>query len=435
MTTVFTDDSVSEYAPEHSPASTTTTTTTVPPPATTVPVRPGRLTVPQIRRNVGKVSKRDMMMLGGSMVSALATTLLLFGRLTPLSGSLGFVVVGFCVFVATYTVMVSLTENRPAVIDRVMSVLLTTAAMTALVALASVIIFVLIRGWQALTKSNFYTEDMSVTGPLDPLTTGGILHALVGTLIMTLLALIITVPLGLACAVYLNESHGRGAALVRTVVTAMTALPSILAGLFIFATWILILGFERSGLAASIAMSIMMLPIIIRSADVVLRLVPGNLREASAALGAPKWRTVWHVVLPTARSGLTTAVILGVARGVGETAPVLLTAGYTSTMNVDPLKNPMVSLPLAAYELVRSPQPSLVARGFGAAAVLMILVLVLFTLARIVGGRPAGRLSKRQARRTMVHSANDLQRIEGRKVSDDSQRGSELELHAEEVPS
>ena len=107
----------------------------------------------------------------------------------------------------------------------------------------------------------------------------------------------------------------------------MTALPSILAGLFIFATWILILGFERSGLAASIAVSIMMLPIIIRSADVVLRLVPGNLREASAALGAPQWRTVWHVVLPTARSGLATAVILGVARGVGETAPVLLTVG------------------------------------------------------------------------------------------------------------
>ena len=132
----------------------------------------------------------------------------------------------------------------------------------------------------------------------------------------------------------------------------MTALPSILAGLFIFATWILVLGFERSGLAAAIAISIMMLPIIIRSADVVLRLVPGNLREASAALGAPQWRTVWHVVLPTARSGLTTSVILGVARGIGETAPVLLTAGFTATMNLNPTANPMVSLPLAAFEFV-----------------------------------------------------------------------------------
>jgi phosphate transport system permease protein len=400
-------------------------TTVAPVPATTVPKRPGRPTAPQVRRNIGKVSKRDMLMLGGSMFSALATTLLLFGRITPLSGKLGFVIVGFLVFLATYTVMVSLTEDRPAVVDRLMSVLLATAAIAALFALASVIIFVLIRGWSALTKTNFYTEDLSITGPQEPLTSGGILHALVGTLIMTLLALIITVPLGLACAVYLNESRSRGATLVRTVVTAMTALPSILAGLFIFATWILILGFERSGLAASIAMSIMMLPIIIRSADVVLRLVPGNLREASAALGAPKWRTVWHVVLPTARSGLTTAVILGVARGVGETAPVLLTAGYTSTMNVNPLKNPMVSLPLAAYELVRSPQPNLIARGFGAAAVLMILVLVLFTLARILGGRPAGRLSKRQTRRALAHSAADLQRIEGRQPDE--------ELEIEEV--
>jgi len=197
-------------------------------------------------------------------------------------------------------------------------------------------------------------------------------------------------------------------------VTAMTALPSILAGLFIFATWILILGNQRSGLAASIAISIMMLPIIIRSADVVLRLVPGNLREASAALGAPQWRTVWHVVLPTARTGLTTSVILGVARGVGETAPVLLTAGFTATMNANPTKNPMVSLPLAAYELVRSPQPELIARGFGAAAVLMILVLALFTVARIFGGRPAGRLSKRQAKRAAARSTADLARFTSR---------------------
>jgi phosphate transport system permease protein len=243
---------------------------------------------------------------------------------------------------------------------------------------------------------------------------GGISHAIVGTLIMMTISLIITVPLSMACAVFLNETSGRATSLVRTVVTAMTALPSILAGLFVFATWILILGFPRSGLAASIATSIMMLPIIIRAADVVLRLVPGNLREAAAALGAPQWRTVWHVVLPTARSGLTTAVILGVARGIGETAPVLLTAGFTSTMNLNPQANPMVSLPLAAFQFVRSPQPTLVARGFATAAVLMILVLILFTVARILGGRPVGRLSKRQTRRAAQRSANDLARIEAR---------------------
>jgi phosphate transport system permease protein len=121
-------------------------------------------------------------------------------------------------------------------------------------------------------------------------------------------------------------------------------------------------------------------------------------------------------VLPTARSGLTTSVILGLARGIGETAPVLLTAGYTASMNVNPTANPMVSLPLAAYELVKSPTETLVARGFGAAAVLMIVVLVLFTLARVLGGRPAGRLSKRQAKRAMAQSKNDLGRIEARQT-------------------
>jgi phosphate transport system permease protein len=289
---------------------------------------------------------------------------------------------------------------------------MTSAAGIALVALVSVILFTLAKGSSALRKTNLYTEDMSSAGPLDPLSIGGISHAIVGTLIIMGIALLFTVPLSLACAVYLTETRGRITELVRSVVTAMTALPSIVAGLFIFATWVLILGFQRSGLAAALAISIMMLPIIIRSADVVLRLVPGNLREASAALGAPQWRTVWFVVLPTARSGLATSVILGVARGIGETAPVLLVSGITGSMNTNPRANPMMSLPLATFEFVRSPQPTLIARGFATAAVLMMLVLILFTIARILGGRPAGRLSKRQTRKAAHQSAKDLQRIE-----------------------
>ncbi len=388
----------------------------VPAPRTVLPVRPGERTPAAQRRAIGKVSRRDLLDLGGAALSAVCTTALLFGRLTPLHGKFGFVLTGLAVFLVVYTALVSLHDNRPAVLDRTMTVLMALAALAALVALGSVILFVLYRGWDALTTSNFYVRDLSVTGPQEPLSSGGIVHAIAGTLIMTAIALVLTVPLGVATAVYLNESRGRMAMLVRTVVTAMTALPSILAGLFIFATWILVLGNERSGLAAAIAMSIMMLPIIIRSADVVLRLVPGNLREASAALGAPQWRTVWHVVLPTARSGLATSVILGLARGIGETAPVLLTAGYATSLNLNPTANPMVSLPLAAYELVKSPQETLIARGFGAAAVLMILVLVLFMLARVLGGRPAGRLSKRQTARARARSKDDLARIEARRT-------------------
>lgn len=381
-------------------------------PRTVLPRRPGPGDAPAVRRARGGLSRRDVLPLLGAALSGLCTTLLLFGRLTPMTGDLGFVVTFFVTFLAAYAALVSITEDRPAVIDRVMAVMLTASAVVAFVALLSVVVFVLVRGWPALSHANFYTEDLSTTGPLDSLDKGGISHALVGSLIMTAIALIITVPLGIACSVYLNETRGRMTNLVRTVVTAMTALPSILAGLFIFATWVLILGYERSGFAASIAMSIMMLPIIVRSADVVLRLVPGNLREAAAALGSSQWRTVWHVVLPTARSGLTTSVILGMARGMGETAPILLTAGFTSTMNLNPFDGPMVSLPLAAFELVRSPQPTQIARGFGAAAVLMALVLILFTIARIIGGRPAGQLSKRQANATVTRSLRDQQRMD-----------------------
>jgi phosphate transport system permease protein len=367
---------------------------------------------PAVARVLGKWSKDDSMLLAGVVMSSLATTALLFGRLTPLSGRLGFVVVFFLIFLVTYAVMTSFTESGPSVVDRVMTALLTSAAMVAMFALGSVIVYVLYRSFDALINPNFYIQDLSQAGPLTPLTEGGMLHAIAGTLIMTFLSLIFTVPLAVTCAVFLNESGSRSASFVRTVVTAMTALPSIVAGLFIFATFILVVGFERSGLAASLAISLMMLPIIIRASDVVLRLVPGSLREASSALGAPKWRTVWHVVLPTARSGLTTSVILGVARGIGETAPILLTAGYTSTMNLNPRSNAMVSLPLAAFELVRSSSRDQIARGFGAAALLMILVLILFSIARLLGGRPAGHLSKRQRRKRAQQSIDDLARIE-----------------------
>jgi phosphate transport system permease protein len=386
----------------------------VTPVTTVLPKRPRSDGPPTRRRAIGRVSRQDVFVMIGSALSALCTTLLLFGRLTQLSGRLGFGVVLFVVFLATYALLVSLSNNGPAVVDKVMTALLTSAAALAGAALISVVTFTLWRGRSALFKSNLYLEDMSRAGPAEPLNVGGIAHAIVGTLVIIALCLLITVPLGVTCAVFLTETRGRLTGFVRTVVTAMTALPSVLAGLFIFATWILILGNERSGLAASLAVSIMMLPIIIRSADVVLRLVPGNLREASSALGSSQWRTVWHVVLPTARSGLSTSVILGVARGVGETAPVLLTSGITGAMNLDPTKNPMMSLPLATFEFVRAPQETLIARGFATAAVLMIVVLVLFGFARFLGGRPAGRQTKRQARNSAARSARDRERFDAR---------------------
>jgi phosphate transport system permease protein len=240
---------------------------------------------------------------------------------------------------------------------------------------------------------------------------GGIVHAIVGTIIQISIALVITVPLGITTAVFLNEVGGRFARFVRTISDAMTALPSIVAGLFVYAAIIQLITHQRSGFAAAMAITVMMLPIVIRASDVVLRLVPGNLREASYALGTTRWRTVWHVVLPTARSGLVTAVILGTARGIGETSPVLLTSGVTAVMNWNPFVGPMISLPLQVFDFVKSPEPAMIARGFGTAAVLLLLVVALFAVARVIGGRGPGQLSDRQRRKVASESLDDLRRI------------------------
>jgi phosphate transport system permease protein len=374
--------------------------------------------VVQPKRKLGGSSRTDRLNVLGAAAAGLSVALLLFGRLAAFSGILGFAAVAYLVFLLVYVRLVALTEDPPTVRDKLMSALMTSAAVLVLVALVVVIFFTFWRGKDAIFfHGNFFAQDMRNAGPLDPLTVGGIKHALVGTLWMTGIALVITVPLGLTCAVYLNESKSRVSGFVRTVVDAMTALPSIVAGLFIYATWILTLHQDKSGLAAGFAISVMMLPIIIRASDVVLRLIPGNLREASAALGAPEWRTVWHVVLPTARSGLATAIILGTARGIGETAPVLLTAGFTANLNTNPVHGPMVSLPLVAFQFVRSPQKALIARGFAAAAFLLSVVLVLFVVARVLGGRGPGRVSRRGAKRIARASAADVARFESRNTA------------------
>ena len=381
---------------------------------TTLPQRTP--TPPDLKpRRIGGFRRSDVLSLVGAAIAGLGFAALLF-TLLPFSGWLGFLAVAYLGFVALYAVLVSLDEDFSAVKDR-LAVMIQSLAFTLLMALVFVVTFTVIRGWEALTNINFFTQDMQNAGPLDPLTSGGILHAIAGTLIMITIALSIVIPLGVACAVYMNEMPGPFARFVRTISEAMTALPSIVAGLFIYASLILILGFDKSGLAAAMAISVMMLPIIIRASDVVLRLVPGNLKEAAYALGAGQWRTVWHVTLPTARSGLMTAIILGTARGIGETSPVLLTAGFTAALNLNPTTGPMVSLPLATFEFVKSPEPTMIARGFGTAAVLMFVVLILFIIARIIGGRGPGNLSKSQQKRRAKRSREDSQRFTKREAT------------------
>ncbi|GAA2223961.1 phosphate ABC transporter permease PstA [Herbiconiux moechotypicola] len=376
---------------------------------TTIPDRSGEEIGP--RRTVRTSTLDERFNVLGALAGGLAIATLLFGWIGPLTGVIGWIVVAFLAFIGLYMLLVSLRSDFQEVKDRVATVLIVSAGVLLFGALVFIVVYTLIRGAEALPYPNFFTQTMELTGPLDPLSSGGILHAIVGTLIQIAIALAITIPLGIATAVFLNEVGGRFARFVRTIADAMTALPSIVAGLFVYAAIIQLVTHQRSGFAAALAITVMMLPIVIRASDVVLRLVPANLREASYALGTSRWRTVWHVVLPTARSGLVTAVILGTARGIGETSPVLLTSGITAVMNVNPFSGPMISLPLQVFDFVRSPEPNMIARGFGTAAVLILLVLGLFIVARLIGGRGPGQQSDRQRRAAKAESMRDLQRI------------------------
>jgi len=307
------------------------------------------------------------------------------------SGTLGFLVCWYLTFVCVYALVLAATLPRAIVVERLVAATLYVATAVVLVALGSTIVYTLAQGWKALSHANFFTHDMAGVAPTAPLTQGGILHAMVGTVVEVGIALVISLPLGVGTAVYMTEVGGRGTQLVRTVVEAMTALPEILAGLFVYVFLIVEFGLAKSGIAASIAMAVTMTPIIARAGEVALRVVPGGLREASNALGASHWKTVWKVVLPTARVGLATALILAVARGIGETAVVLITSGASSFLTFKPTGVPMNSLPLFIYTAYTTHEPPAIARAFGAASVLLAMVLGLFVATRLIVRERKGR--------------------------------------------
>jgi phosphate transport system permease protein len=335
-------------------------------------------------RAISSRTADDWFSLAGALVGSLCLSWLLYTQVLPFSGKLGFVLFWYLTFIALYAGVTSVSQPLPVVRDRVMSALIQGLAAVVVLVLASTVIYTFIRGFPAYRHLNFFTQDMANAGPLDPLTRGGAKAAIAGSLIELGVAIVISLPLGLITAVYMTEIGGRFARIVRTVVEAMTAVPDLVAGLFIYAFWLVALHENRNGFAAAMALSITMLPIIARSAAVFLRTVPSGLREASAALGAPMWRTVWSVVLPTARPGLATAVILGLARGIGETAPVLIVSSPSSFFEANPFGNPMNSLSLFAYTGIRAPDDHSHARGYGAACLLLGVVIILFVLIRLL---------------------------------------------------
>ncbi len=216
----------------------------------------------------------------------------------------------------------------------------------------------------------------------------GIYHAIMGTLLITLFAALISVPVGIFAAIYLVE-YGKGNKLAQGVtflVDVMTGIPSIVAGLFAFAMFTLLFGASyRSGLGGSVALSLLMIPIVVRSTEEMLPLVPNDLREAAYALGTPKWRTIMKVVVPTALGGIITGVTLATARVIGETAPLLLIAGLTARTNLDIFNTQMTTLPVLVYSQKSRGTPEDLAIAWGAALVLVLIVLVLNLLARFVG--------------------------------------------------
>ena len=354
---------------------------------------------------IRQVTAEGVLTVGGAAASALALDWLLYERILPFSGVLGFWVCWYGLFLLCYASVASLQWNRLSVKDRIASVALTTAGVLATLLVIDQVAYTLFRGAPVVRHLSFFRQSMADTGPLSPITSGGVGHALVGTLEQLTVATTLSVPLGIAAALYLAEVGGPAARPVRTLVDAMTALPDIIAGLFVLAFLVLTVGLPRSGFAAGIALAVTMLPIVTRASETVLRIVPGTLREASYALGGSQWRTVLMVVLPTARSGLATAVVLATARGIGETAPPLLVAGFAKGFNWNAFNGWQTSLPVYIYYEIQSPETADHARAFGGGFALLILVLVLFTIARRLGGGAPGELTRRQRRKVARQAA------------------------------
>ncbi|HEX3931467.1 MAG TPA: phosphate ABC transporter permease PstA [Nocardioides sp.] len=365
-------------------------------PRTVMPERAPDAAAPVPRTSLGVLPLEYRFLTWGARLGAVGLSWVIVERVLPIQGPGWFVVVAALCNAALLAVGTLVIDAPIAMVDRVAQWVVSAGALVVFSALASTLGFVFKRGWPALHHWNFFTQTMHTTLPDAPYNQGGVLQSVVGTLIEIGIAVAITLPLGVGTAVYMNEVGGRFARVIRTVVEAMTALPSIVAGLFIYSLWIITLHEPRSGFAGALAIGVMMLPIVARASDVVLRVVPGNLREASLGLGASRWRTIWHVVLPTARPGLATALILAVARGIGETSPVLIASGYATFLVTQPFHGVMSSLPLSVYNSVIAPEPQAVVRGYATAAVLLMLVLVLFVVARLLARPPSAKPSLRR---------------------------------------
>lgn len=322
----------------------------------------------------------------------LGSILLSFGVVaaSPLAGKLGYAISFFFIYIALTAGYQLLTRGTPAAKDALVKSVVGLGAVLTVMPIASILGTVIKNGLPGI-HPRLFIHDMTLATPTDPLENGGLLHAITGTLTLVVLALIMSVPIGILTALYLTEIRGRFAGPIRFLVQAMSGVPSIVAGLFILSAILYPITKSYSGFMGALALTILMIPTIARTSEEVLLLIPNDLREAGTALGGTQWRTVAMIVLPAARSGLITGMILGVARIAGETAPILLLTGGGDKVNLNAFSGSIGSLPYYIWKSFNAGSPEAITRAWAGLLVLLVLIFILFILARSLGNKKVSR--------------------------------------------
>jgi phosphate transport system permease protein len=306
--------------------------------------------------------------------------------ITPMKGKLAYFVVFFFSSLLIDFILSYIQRGMASAKDAIARGFVSVGMTLAVLPIFSILFEVVKRGYKGL-NINLFTKDMSLTSVNDPIGNGGLIHAITGTIIMVAMALIVAMPIGILTAIYLTEIRGKFAAPIKFLVQAMSGVPSIVAGLFILSAYVYPITGALSGFAGSLALMILMIPTIARTSEEVLLLIPNDLREAGVALGGTQWRTVALVVVPAAKSGLVTALILGIARVAGETAPLVLLTGGGEKVNLNPFDGPMGSLPIYIWKCFGQGTEESIARAWSGILVLLVIVLALFIAARFLSER------------------------------------------------
>jgi phosphate transport system permease protein len=320
---------------------------------------------------------------GAILLAALGSFALV--AMSELKGKLAYAGVFFILIILINFIHNYLKRGIASAKDSIASTFAVAGVLITLLPITSIMFSIFERGKTGL-KLNLFTTDMKLNGPNDPIDQGGLLHALTGSGIMVGIALIISLPIGILTAIYLTEIKGYFTPPIKFLVQAMSGVPSIVAGLFILSAIVFPITKTPSGLMGGLALSILMIPTIARTSEEVLLLIPPDLREAGIALGGTQWRTISQIVVPAAKSGLITAIILGVARVAGETAPLVLVSGGGDALNLNPTSGPMGSFPFYIWKSFTFGTTESIARAWAGIFVLLVLIFILFIAARLLGG-------------------------------------------------